>query len=88
MDDKVNTYSVKVNSLILTGEKGTKEPIKVLEVLPSQEASSKAIAKIAAKTGPPKKWVTFKQPIESLVTPTTKDHPKKSKADMQEPFTH
>lgn len=35
MDDKVNTYSMKVNSLILTGEQCTKEPIKVLEVLPS-----------------------------------------------------
>ena len=32
MDDKINIYFMKVNSLILTGEKRTREPIRVLKV--------------------------------------------------------
>ena len=86
LDDKVNTYSLKVNSLILTREECTKEPIKVLEVLPSQEASSKILVNPIMEIGPPKKRITFRQSTKPLVTPTTKDHPKKSKVDTQEPF--
>lgn len=44
MDGKENTDMMKVNSLILTREQCTKEPTKVLKMLPSyQEPSSKFI---------------------------------------------
>ena len=86
LDDKVNTYSVKVNSLILTREECTKEPIKVLKVLPFEATSSKIIVNPTMEIGPPKKRITFRQSIEPLVTPTTKEHPNKSKYDMQEPI--
>ena len=55
MDAKINIDTMKVNSLSLTREEYTKEPIKVLEVLPSQEISSKVIVNPTMEIGPPKK---------------------------------
>ena len=60
MDAKINTDTMKVNSLSLIGEEYTKEPIKVLEVLSSEAISSKVTVNPTMETGPPKKRITLR----------------------------
>ena len=86
VDESVNTYSVKVNSVTLTGEMCTKEPKKVQEVLPLWEASSKAMANPKAEIKSSTKKVTFKEPVKTVVTTTTKDHSKQADIQVEKSF--
>ena len=84
-DERDNTYSMKVNSLTLTGERCVKKTKETQAIQPSHKTSSRAMTTPMADTKPSTKKVTFKEPVKIVVT-TTLDQSTQEKLEVQKEF--